>query len=984
MVREESMSDIKCDALKSYRNDLRLAVRHALAMSAMAAAGAAFTPAAYSQQQAVTSDSSLEEVVVTGSRIRRVDAETASPIFTIDQSAIQESGKTTVGDLIMQLPSVGGQAMNPATNNGGGFGESYIELRGLDAKRTVILLDGRRIGLIGAPGSGTSAVDVNQIPLAIIDHIEVLKEGAGAIYGSDAIAGVVNFITRKDVTGLEVSADYGRTGADDGAHNQLALTLGEQGEKLGFLVSGRYQKQDPVLEGRRSFSKFALYDYSGTVSKGGSSRTPTGRINVPAGGFAGGLFAGCDSGSVTKIAGAPGGSLANYRCFNSGGPNDDHYNYAPVNYLETPQERGSLFSKVDYHITDTVDAYGSFLYNRTRSGFQFASLPLDATSDNIVIAANNVYNPFGVAFGGVDGVNPDAKYRLLGLGPRFSDSTSTTAEGNFGFKGALFDTGWNWDLFSQYGRLDQTEAISGYFFSNLLSQALGPSFIGAGGVPTCGTPAAPISGCTPIDIFDVNDPLTATAAQKAAFQAISTGYNTDHTYTTRNFALDLNGKVLTLPAGDMQASAGVDYRWQEGLFQADQIVQGQPPYGLTCEISSETCTGNARLHYSNTDVYGELFAPLLKDQFLAKALNVDLGIRYSKYTLFDANTKGQIKLEYRPVSDLLIRGTFSQIYRAPTVQDLAQAPASSSTGYVDPCNGLTAAKAAANPNYLKACANVALDGSFQEQDAQINGVLQSNPHLKPEQGEVATYGFVYDSSLLPNFSFSADFWHYTITNVLTQIDPTFASNQCIATGAPLYCNLAVRYGAGANAGQIQAYLQPTENVGTLKTDGVDIGLKYAVRNTPIGTFKFSTDVTHMNSHSNSPGGGAPTVEYAGTYSRQFGNETKWRGLLSASWGLAGFQALVTEQWIGKLEIPNGQQFAPPPLSPNIYIPNIYYTNASVGYNFPTRTYIQFGMDNVFNRNPPYFYQNNVLNANTDVATYDVLGRRWYVSFTQKL
>ncbi|MDB6088693.1 MAG: TonB-dependent receptor [Gammaproteobacteria bacterium] len=967
-------------------SDITLAVRRALVMSAVVAAGAgAVSLPAYAQEQEASPDAiPTQTVTVTGSRIRRVDAETASPVYTIDQSAIMASGKTTVGELVMQLPSVNGSATNPSTNNGGGFGESYIELRGLDAKRTVILIDGRRVGLIGDPGSGTSAVDVNQIPLAIIDHVEVLKEGAGAIYGSDAIAGVVNFITRKDLTGLEVTADYGRTTANDGAHHQVQVSMGEQGDKFGFMLSGRYQKQDAVSEGRRDWSKFALYDYSGTASAAGSSRTPTGRINVPTGGFPGGAFANCGSASVTKVAGAAGNSLADFRCFNSGGAADDHYNFAPINLLETPQERGSIFSKVNYKINDMVEAYGSVLYNRTRSGFQEAALPFDATSDNVVISKDSVYNPFGIDFGGVSGVNPDAKFRLLGLGPRFSDATSTSVVTNFGVKGNLFDTGWNWDLYSQYGRIDQQAKISGYFFSSSLSQALGPSFFDSAGVATCGTAAQPVANCTPINIFAVNDLAVSSPAQQAAFKSISTGYNTDHSYRTRSFALDLNGKVLTLPAGDMQASVGAEYRWQEGIFTADQIVQGLPPLFVTCEISAETCTGDSRLHYSNTDLYGELFVPILKDMPLAKSLNIDFGVRYSKYTLFSATTKGQIKLEYRPISDLLIRGTFAQIYRAPTVQDLAQAAAASSTSYVDPCNGLTAALVAANPGLSKACVGVPTDGSFHEQDAQISGVLRSNPNLKPEQGEVTTYGIVYDPSFLPGFSTTVDFWHYTINDVLTQLDPTFASAQCIATGSPTYCDLAIRYGAGANAGQILAYLQPTENVGTLKTDGVDLGVKYSVRSTPIGSFRFSADVTHVNSFTNSPGGGFPTVEYAGTFSKQYGNDMKWRGLLSVAWGFHGFETLVTEQWLGKLTIPGGQPNAAPPVSTDIAIPNIYYTNFSVGYNFPTNTHVQAGVDNAFNRIPPLFYMNNVINANTDVATYDVLGRRWYVSFLQKL
>jgi outer membrane receptor protein involved in Fe transport len=390
------------------------------------------------------------------------------------------------------------------------------------------------------------------------------------------------------------------------------------------------------------------------------------------------------------------------------------------------------------------------------------------------------------------------------------------------------------------------------------------------------------------------------------------------------------------------------------------------------------------LHFSNTDVYGELFVPIMKDLPGVKAFNVDIGIRYSDYSDFSSTAKGQIKVEYRPISDILLRASFSQIYRAPTVQDLAQAPVQSSTGYVDPCNGLTAAMVAANPNYTKACQNVVPNGSFQEADAQISGELRSNPNLKPEQGEVVTGGIVWDPEFLAGFSTSVDYWHYRINNVLTQLDPTFSSDQCLKTGQDFYCNLAVRYGPGSNAGQIQLYLQPTENVGVLETGGIDLGFKYAIRSTPLGSFRFSADLTHVNSYSNIPFAGADPVEYAGTFSKQFGNETKWRGLVAMVWGYHGAEAMLTEQWIGKLTIPDGD---PPDggtaLPQDINIPNIYYTNLELGYNFPTNTHVQIGVQNAFNRLPPLFYQNNVTNANTDVSTYDVLGRRWYVGFTQK-
>jgi iron complex outermembrane recepter protein len=966
--------------------EIARAVKRALAMSAVAAAGVASLPAQAQTPTAAATDldaESLTTVTVTGSRIRRVDLETASPVYTIDHTAIQNSGVATVGELVMQLPSINGAATNPTVNNGGGFGESYIELRGLDAKRTVILIDGRRLGLIGDPASGTSAVDVNQIPLAIIDHVEILKEGAGAIYGSDAIAGVVNFITRKDVNGIEVYADYGRTSADDGAHHQVNVTLGGQSDKLTFMLTGRYEQQDEILQGRRAFSQFALYDYSGSAFPNGSSRSPTGRINLPAGSPLAASFGNCASGSVTKKTGAAGTTLADFRCFNSGGPATDKYNYAPLNLLITPQERGSLFSKINYKINDDVEAYTSVLYNRTRSGYQLAALPFDATSDNIVLSKNSIYNPFGIDFGGISGANPDASYRLLGLNPRQSDSSSTSIEATLGLKGKLGATGWDWDLFSMYGRIDQTALITGYYFGNLMANAVGPSFLGAGGVPTCGTPAAPIAGCVPINMFAGNDPLSVTPAEKAAFSNVSTGYNTDHTFTTRNVALDFNGKVLTLPAGDMQASIGAEYRFQEGVFIADQLVQASPPLFNSCQISSETCTGNSRAHYSNKDFYGELFVPILKDLPGVKSLNVDLGVRFSDYTIFQKTTRGQIKVEYRPIADFMLRGTFAQVYRAPTIQDIAQAPATSSPTFTDPCNGLTAAKVAANPNLAKACVNVPLDGSFQEPNGQVSGVLLSNPNLRPETGEVSTFGFVYDASWLPGFSTTLDFWRYQINNEITQLDPNFSIAQCLASGSPVYCNLVTRFGAGPNAGIVDVFLEPTANEGTLKTNGIDVGFKYNIRATPVGAFRFTVDVTHVNSFTNNPGAGFATIEYAGTFNKQFGNDTHWRGLASIAWDYKGFDALASEQWIGKLVLPNGDP-SPPPMSSAIFIPNIYYTNLSAGYTFgPTKTKLQIGVLNALNRQPPIFYQNNVINANTDVSTYDTIGRRWFVGIEQK-
>src|SRR5271165_2550002 len=427
-------------------------------------------------------DTMLQEVVVTGSRIRRVDAETASPTYVLDSKAITESGISSVGDLMSRIPSVSGAATTPQVNNGGGFGESCTELRGLDCKRTLVLVDGRRIGLVGTTSDAT---DVNQIPLPLIERVEVLKEGAGAIYGSDAIGGVVNFITRKDTDGLEISADYGKTTHNDGQHHDVSLLFGTSTDKWSFMIGGDTQKQDAVSAGSRAFSKYALYLYGGTtgVTKGGSSRVPTGRIYDNPLGLLGANGKPC--GSLTRIAGAAGTALTDYRCYASPA---DNYNYQPLNLILTPTERTSVFSKVNYKINDDVEAYSLFTGTHTHSGFQIAPLPFDALADNVVLSKNSIYNPFGIDFGGGSGSNPDFTLRLSSLGNRQSDTSSDSAVWNGGVKGKLFLGDWNWDLNLSYSRLDQHAFVTGYFLNSLINNALGPSYLDATGQPTCGTP----------------------------------------------------------------------------------------------------------------------------------------------------------------------------------------------------------------------------------------------------------------------------------------------------------------------------------------------------------------------------------------------------------------------------------------------------------------------------------------------------------------
>lgn len=947
------------------------AVRDAVRFSLMAGASAAavpLLPAAALAQDAPdeNADANIDTVIVTGSRIRRVDAETASPVLTISADEIAKTGLTTMGDVLQRLPTVAGAATNPTVNNGGGTGESNVELRGLGAQRTLVLVDGRRINVLG--NTTTSAVDVNMIPINMIERVEVLKEGAGAIYGSDAIAGVVNFITRRNFEGLEVSGQYGQTAESDGERIGISGTFGHQTESGGMVFGANYNRQERVSAGDRSFSREALYLYGGVVTAGGSARTPTGFIQLD---DALVEQLGCDSlPFATRVSGSSGASLSDYRCFDT---STDLYNYQPFNLLMTPQERGSLFTNFNFDLGGETELYGQVVYNQTRSGFALAPLPFDAAADDTIISADSVYNPFGYAFGGIEGENPTMLVRLESLGNRRSKTVTDQTFANAGVRGE-FGT-WQWDVNGGFGRMGQSTNINGYLLKDKLAQALGPSFEDDDGVH-CGAPGAVIAGCTPINIFNVEDP-----GQVALLEAISTNYRTDYTYRSSQITAGLNGDLFELPAGAVKTAVGLEYRDQEGVFETDALTRGEAPLYLSCLLAQETCTGNSSAQYDVKEAYAEFFVPLLAGAPFAEALNVTLGVRYSDYSKesIGSDTNFGAKLEYRPVRDLLLRASYTEVFRAPTINDLSLAPTQTSSTFNDPCAGLTQADLDANPNLALACVGVPLDGTFSQPNSQITGLLIGNQDLKPETGDVVTAGFVYDSSLLRGFSFNVDYWHYKINDIITSLDSNFAANQCVQTGDPSFCDLQYRYSEGPLTGLFQVFQLPTTNLGTLETDGIDLGVRYQLRDTRIGSFNFQLEATHINSFESVPAPGADPVEVAGTFDPQYGNYGKWRGVLGIGWSMAGFDGLLTTRYFDGVVIRNADGVIP---GVELDVPSRTYLDLTLGYTFRSDTRVQLGVQNLTDQGPPLLYQNNVTNANTDVSTYDVLGRQWFLAVTQ--
>lgn len=954
------------------------AVRLALAAPGIGASavllGGFALPAAAQQPDAPSEADKLETIVVTGSRIRRVDLETASPVFVIDKSQIEKTGKLTVGDLLQTTPAIAGgaTATNGAVNNGGGTGAATIDLRGLGTARTLVLVNGRRLA--------GPAPDVNAIPINLIERVEVLKDGASAIYGSDAIGGVVNFILRKDYQGIEFGVDYGIADADDGQRKGVTMTLGHTSDKGSLMVGVNYHKQDAVSAADRDYSKDALYLSSGNIVAGGSSRTPRGRIFLPSDLIAQFNCPASAAGSVTRIPGAAGSSLSDYKCYD---PNSDAFNFQAVgNLAMTPQERGSLFVVGNYRLSDNVEAYVEAFHNKTRAAFAIAPLPFDARNDNVLLSADSIYNPFGVDFGR-SGDNDSGNgffLRLEAIGNRRASTAVSTDQINLGLRGGFGSTSWQWDANFTFGHFSQQRQFGGYIFQPNLTAALGPSFIDSAGVPTCGTPSAPIAGCVPVNPFNPEE-------TPEAFKLLEAPYRTNTLYIQREGEFNANGELFELPAGVVSLAVGASYRKEYQSFTPDFLVTALPPDFTNCQLSQETCTSAVIGGYDVKELYGEAFVPILRDVAFAKTLNVTIGSRYSKYSTFGNSTNSKFGLEWRPLDDVLVRGTIAEVFRAPTISNLFAAPAANAPTFRDPCIGVTS-PVGANPNIDRACENVPRDGSFPgPPNGQTTGLVSGNPNLRPEQGKAFTWGLVYDPSWLEGLSTSVDFWRFALNDNISALDVNTVALQCFTAGN--LCDFIHRFEAD---GQVFYIDQPTLNLGRLDAKGADFSIKYRMPETPIGTFRVGLDATYTAQFNqlirDNTGAATGSIFAAGQFNRQLGNYARWRGLGTLSWELGNLDASWTTRYVhgfdlGTLRVGGDSADG---TFPNVVVPYgaQTYHNLQVGYRIePMNARLELGVDNAFDKQPPILFQNNVTNGNTDPVTFDTVGRYYWARFSIK-
>lgn len=937
-------------------------------------------PSALAQDSA--DEQELESIEVLGSRIKRTDTETASPVLVIDAATIERSGAATLGDIIQDLPAIAGAASNPSVNNGGGDGAATISLRGLGDQRTLLLVNGRRVAYN----------DVNSIPANLVQSVSVLKDGASAIYGSDAIGGVVDFQLKTDFEGAMVNFDYGVTDRDDGERIGGSAAFGISGERGNFVVNLNYSDQEAVTAADREYSRNALTLYSGTVTVGGSSRTANGRYAVPRTlAVANGINCAGTSANValTRRSDRPGTAIGDFRCFVAPG---DLYNYQAVGNLQlTPQERAGLFFAGNFNVTDTITAYAEAWNQNTRSAFAIAPLPFDGRlgQDEIVLSRNSIYNPFGVDI-------TDGRLRLERIGNRSTEFTTDSKQINTGIRGAFGETSWTWEAGYTFGKVDQLGSVTGYPFYTAVEQAVGPSFRDATGTARCGTPAAPIAGCVPLDFFGA-PPTSATAegrAQLAALAAISTNPVNRSSSSLKVYNASFSGNIFETSAGDVGVAIGLERREDALNFQPDFLARLNSSF--TCLISSEACTTPTRGETSVDEIYGEMLIPLLQDVPFAERLNITLGSRWSDYDTFGSTTNSKLGVEWKPFSDLLVRGTYTQVFRAPTINDLFGGQTASSDSFSDPCNRYGSAQNRRSAVRDVACRGVPTNGSFNQSDTQLSAISGGNPAVEPEEGEVFTIGLVYSPEYIEGFSTTLDIWDVNLESTIGAFGTQNVLNSCFNSG--IFCD---RYSRGTD-GEILRLFNPVSNVGETETNGLDLGLRYSFETEGYGGFRLNVDTTYLDKYDSTTfsvgANGQPVPilrQLAGSYTNSAaggdGNYSRVRSLGNLVWSYADVEVSWTSRYIHGFDVgsnnPNQNiACADAAGGPNCQFSrgaNTYH-NVSVGYKAEViNTQFRFGIDNAFDKQPPLVYQNNGLNGNTDERTFDTIGRAFWVSASTK-
>ncbi len=988
--------------------DTKKALPLAISMGLMAAAG---MPAMVLAQPAAT-DEELEEVVVTGSRIARSSLDSGTPLQVLTDQDIALSAEVNIGEYLNQLPSMGQPLFNRTNSNFdiNNSGVVNIDLRDLGIERTLTLVNGRRF-VAGVPGS--SAVDLNAIPTPMIERVEVTTGGASAIYGSDAIAGVVNFLLKDDFEGLEFSSRYEETAESDGEENDISLLMGANfaGDRGNAVVYVGYTDQGAIFSRDRDISAI---DAVAPVAIGGdrvfgqvkpffSSFPLQGRFDV------GREDADGNRATSLNYTFLPDGTLVDRFDTNGTSGVADGFNRNGFRTIAIPTERTLLSTNIHYDINDNVTAFLEGTYSAIDTKAELEPFPLDSddifeanSSGGIPLMYENsngdmISHPFmpdeilnaalasAATNDNVDGVR--FRRRLAEFGPRNATNERETFRFATGLQGNL-DSGWRWDLSYTFGRTTQAQVSEGNVDITAMRNALlSEEDPDNPGQFRCVSAEARALGCVPANVFGFN------SISQEAIDYISADKSRNATIEQKVYQLNVSGELFELPAGPLQLAVGIERREEDSRAINDALtVRG---------LNSGNAAPNVIGEFDVDEFYVEFNVPLLSDTFI-DYLGFGSAARVSDYSTVGATDTWEARFEARINDDWLLRTSRARAVRAPNIDELFDPGTETFAAVVDPCRGVTATTSglvADNCRSIQAIAErIADTGSFNLSQAELQGTggfQGGNPDLVEEKADTFTFGFVHTPTYLPEWmesSIAVDFWDIEVEDAIQLITRNNTLLLCYnSTDFPnnRFCDNITRFGPDdAQRGALDEVDAGEANVGKLAIRGLDVefNVDFDLQALGLGVpgdFSVRTVYTNLDEYNvfNLPGARSDDESgEIGTANHRWNTTLRYQlDDLSVQWQV---------RYIGESRIDDVDLDTEDCLTLTCHTGAVTYSDIQVRYQLPTTVggatlQLYGGIENAFDEEAPVISGglfDNDTGTETNAGTYDVIGRSYYLGF----
>ncbi|WP_129640953.1 TonB-dependent receptor domain-containing protein [Peristeroidobacter agariperforans] len=970
--------------------------------------GAATVTAAQSVYAA--EDQNIQEVVVTGTRISVPGAISSSPILSIGTDEISMQQATEIEQVFRDLPVT---AVGDGSNvNNGTAGAATLNLRGLGAQRNLILIDGKRV----TPFNYDGQVDTSIIPTALIERVDIVTGGASAVYGSDAIAGAVNFVMKRDFEGVDLSTDFSQFDEKDGDVRSASFVMGANvADGRGNIVVGlNWTDREPVMLGDRPLGQLGIV----TASGAGYQNFLNGVAPTPAPDGCGGPNSVASGGSTTtlptRVAIAGGGSIGQFRDNGNIGPNCSVFNFNPYNYYQTPLQRVGGMVMGHFEMNEHAEAYARFGYTSTEVRQQIAAsgifgsafwTPLsnpfiNASAQQTLIDAYNTgrggAEPI-VSTGGdfpnwrdlngngvvdaADDVRITYSRRTVEFGPR-----STTYENNsynilVGVRGQLIGD-WDYDVFGQYGEAERSNVSAGYTSVTNAADAV-DAIMGPNGVPVCrsGNP-----GCVPLNLFGGFGSITPEMAAYSSASAIE-----QQAYEQKIVGASVSGPInaVQIPwAGSPLAmSFGVEYREEFGTATPDLCWQTQPASCLGGAGGSILPIAGG---FDVREVFGEVLLPLASDLPGVRALDLEAGYRYADYDPSGANRTYKYGLSYKPVDQVLFRVMKQRAARAPNVGELA-APNTTAldNATIDPCSVANAGSI--TPELRALCMSTGMTaGQVGVVNDLVSGQVNSfqgtdlNNLPTPEQADTLTVGVVWTPDFIPlanDVLISLDYYDIDISDVIGEFGAQEVLDACYVGGIAEECAKIRRIGGGLtlDGSGIETY---TTNLKYLRAEGVELGVALGFDIGKFGNLRVSANVNKYLTHESQSSSLTPLVDCVGTYGTNCGNgpqggplpETRW--LQRTSWMYNDFTVSLLWRHLSGIE-------SAVPVFPKFQKIDSYdYFDLFGSWQFMEQASLSFGINNLFEKDPPVVgneaADTGSNSGNTFPQLYDALGRQYAV------